>query len=88
MSVTLLAFSYNSLLGIEFILGAPLCKDDQLAYFHFWRYVGWLLGMETTENDFEYQSTLVTPITTSANSTNGTTTTSSSSDFRYRPLDP
>jgi hypothetical protein len=48
--------------------------------------------METTENDFEYQSTLVTPIMTSANSTNGTTTTSSSSssssDFRYRPLDP
>jgi hypothetical protein len=31
MSVTLLAFSFNSLLGIEFIFGAPLCKDDQLA---------------------------------------------------------
>jgi ER-bound oxygenase mpaB/B'/Rubber oxygenase, catalytic domain len=90
MSVTLLAFSYNSLLGIEFILGAPLCKDDQLAYLHYWRYVGWLLGIETTENDLKYQSTLVTPITTSANSINGTstTTTSSSSVFRYRPLDP
>ncbi len=47
LAATLLAFSYNSLLGIEFILGCPLSSSDQLDYLHFWRYVGWLLGVET-----------------------------------------
>jgi hypothetical protein len=47
LAATLLAFSYNTLLGIEFILGCPLSTSDQLDYLHFWRYVGWLLGIET-----------------------------------------
>ena len=47
LAATLLAFSYNALLGIEFILGCPLSSRDQLDYLHFWRYIGWLLGVET-----------------------------------------
>lgn len=50
LSATLLAFSYNSLLGIEFVLGTPLSRQDQEDFLHFWRYVGWLLGVETAQD--------------------------------------
>lgn len=49
LAATLLAFSYNSLLGIEFVLGTPLLRADQEDFMHFWRYVGWLLGVETEQ---------------------------------------
>jgi hypothetical protein len=45
MAVTLLAFSYNVLFGLELILGEPLTEPDQLAYLHLWRYLGHLLGL-------------------------------------------
>ena len=45
MAVTLLAFSYNVLYGLELILGEPLTEPDQLAYLHLWRYLGHLLGL-------------------------------------------
>jgi ER-bound oxygenase mpaB/B'/Rubber oxygenase, catalytic domain len=57
LAATLLAFSYNTLLGIEFILGCPISTSDQLDYLHFWRYVGWLLGIETI-HDTAYIATL------------------------------
>jgi ER-bound oxygenase mpaB/B'/Rubber oxygenase, catalytic domain len=50
LAATLLAFSYNSLLGIEFVLGTPLSMQDQEDFLHFWRHVGWLLGVETAQD--------------------------------------
>ncbi|KAL1528046.1 hypothetical protein AB1Y20_009413 [Prymnesium parvum] len=46
MAVTLLAFSYNVMIGCEVILGAEWSKEEQQAYLHMWRYIGWLLGVE------------------------------------------
>ena len=73
LAATLLAFSYNTLLGIEFILGCPLSTSDQLDYLHFWRYVGWLLGIETMDDTTYLSSCLEGP---------------SPATLQYPPLDP
>ncbi|KAL7508455.1 hypothetical protein ACHAXN_005491 [Cyclotella atomus] len=49
MAATLLAFSVNVLLGIEYIAGRPLSEEDQRDYLALWRYLGWLLGVDTPE---------------------------------------
>lgn len=49
-AVTLLAFSYVVLTGIEMILGKPLPEADQLAYLHLWRYIGFLMGLDEAHN--------------------------------------
>ena len=49
MAATLLAFSVNVLLGIEFVAGKPLREEDQRDYLALWRYIGWLLGIDTPE---------------------------------------
>jgi hypothetical protein len=50
MVATLLAFSSNVLTGIRTI-GAPhLSADDEKAYLHLWRYVGYLIGVDETLN--------------------------------------
>ena len=51
MAATLLAFSVNVLMGIEFIAGRPLNEKDQRDYLALWRYLGWLLGVDTPEDD-------------------------------------
>ena len=50
MAATLLAFSYNVLVGTEMVLGRPLSDSDQHAYMHLWRYIGWLIGIEEEHN--------------------------------------
>jgi len=50
MMATLLAFSYNVLVGTEMILGRPLDVKDQEAYMHLWRYIGWVMGVEDAYN--------------------------------------
>jgi len=49
MAATLLAFSVNVLLGIEISAGRPLDAHDQRDYLALWRYLGWLLGVDTPE---------------------------------------
>lgn len=51
MAATLLAFSVNVLLGIELASGRPLNGNDQYDYLALWRYLGWLLGVDTPEGD-------------------------------------
>jgi hypothetical protein len=51
MAATLLAFSVNVLLGIELASGRPLNGNDQRDYLALWRYLGWLLGVDTPEGD-------------------------------------
>lgn len=51
MAATLLAFSVNVLLGIEIISGQPLPEKEQRDYLALWRYLGWLLGVDTVETD-------------------------------------
>ena len=46
---TLLAFSVNVLTGIEIVLGQQLPECDQRDYLALWRYIGWLLGVDTLE---------------------------------------
>lgn len=49
LCATLLAFSVNVLSGIEIVLGRPLPESDQHDYLALWRYIGWLLGVDTLE---------------------------------------
>ena len=49
MAATLLAFSSNVLLGIEIMAGQPLPESEQRDYLALWRYIGWLLGVDTAE---------------------------------------
>ena len=51
MGATLLAFSYNVLVGIELIGGAPLPLQQQEDYLALWRYIGWLLGVDSKALD-------------------------------------
>mmetsp|Transcript_17155 Transcript_17155/g.42078 ORF Transcript_17155/g.42078 Transcript_17155/m.42078 type:complete len:185 (+) Transcript_17155:79-633(+) len=50
MMVTLLAFSYNVLAGIEVLRGSPLSDEEQAAYLHLWRYIGFLMGVRDDLN--------------------------------------
>jgi len=53
MAATLLAFSTNSLLGCEMILGGrPLPLQDRLDYLALWRYLGWLLGVPVISSSY------------------------------------
>ena len=51
MAATLLAFSVNVLHGIEFIAGVKLSEQEQTDYLALWRYIGFLLGVETKFDD-------------------------------------
>lgn len=51
LAATLLAFSVNVLLGIEIFAGKPLPANEQLDYLALWRYIGWLLGIDTPESE-------------------------------------
>lgn len=51
MGATVLAFSVNVLVGIEFIGGKALSEDDQHDYLALWRYLSWLLGVEISFDD-------------------------------------
>ena len=50
MAATLLAFSYNVLVGVEAIRGEELPEAEQEAFLHLWRYMGHLLGVAETHN--------------------------------------
>ena len=50
MAMTLLAFSTNVLVGLEFISGLSLSRQERLDYLALWRYIGWLLGVETVRD--------------------------------------
>jgi hypothetical protein len=59
MGATLLAFSVNVIAGIEYITAKPMDEQEQLDYLALWRYIGWLLGVETVESkncDPKYQN--------------------------------
>lgn len=47
MAATLLAFSINTLKGIEFLGGVDLPRREQEDYLALWRYIGWLMGVPT-----------------------------------------
>lgn len=47
MGATLLAFSVNVLDGIDIISGTAVSEQERLDYLALWRYIGWLLGVET-----------------------------------------
>ena len=51
MGATVLAFSVNLLVGIEFIGGRALSEEDQNDYLALWRYLSWLLGVEISFDD-------------------------------------
>lgn len=53
MAGTLLAFSTNPILGVELISGKPLSHQEMLDYLALWRYIGWLLGVETDNDNFD-----------------------------------
>lgn len=50
LAAVLLAFSMNTILGCEMILGFPIPEDQQLDLLAFWRYIGWLLGVDCIES--------------------------------------
>jgi hypothetical protein len=45
MAATLLAFSANSLVACEMVLGFALSRQEREDYLATWRYIGWLLGV-------------------------------------------
>jgi hypothetical protein len=74
MAATLLAFSTNAMLGVEFLLGFPLSRREREDFLALWRYIGWLLGVDvlsTTKvstatgkdaNEVEPDSTIATMV--------------------------
>ena len=50
MAATLLGFSVNVLFGIDYVSGSYLPVQDKLDYLALWRYIGWLLGVETSSD--------------------------------------
>lgn len=53
MAATLLAFSINVIMGIEFVAGRPLSRENERDYLALWRYIGWLLGIRSREDKVE-----------------------------------
>jgi len=51
MAATLLAFSLNSLVGAEILLGFPLPEEERRDFLALWRYMGWLLGVRVEHDD-------------------------------------
>lgn len=47
MAATLLAFSVNVLFGIDLMAGMSLSEQERLDNLALWRFIGWLLGVET-----------------------------------------
>jgi ER-bound oxygenase mpaB/B'/Rubber oxygenase, catalytic domain len=47
LAATLLGFSVNALLGIELVLGYAISKQERRDYLALWRYIGWLLDIDT-----------------------------------------
>ncbi|KAL3757686.1 hypothetical protein ACHAWU_004471 [Discostella pseudostelligera] len=74
MAATLLAFSVNVLVGIEIISGQPLCESEQRDYLALWRYLGWLLGVDTPESTSQVDQP--------------TTSSNASESERLPPIDP
>jgi hypothetical protein len=56
MAATLLAFSINTLKGIEFLAGVDISREEQEDYLALWRYIGWLLGVPTADDSNAYDS--------------------------------
>ena len=56
LAATLLAFSVNVLVGIEFVAGVAVSRQDRLDYLALWRYLGWLLGVETVMSPKDFPS--------------------------------
>jgi hypothetical protein len=48
LAATLLAFSVNVIYGIEFVSGSRMSDGEKADYLALWRYIGWLLGVETS----------------------------------------
>jgi ER-bound oxygenase mpaB/B'/Rubber oxygenase, catalytic domain len=72
LATVLLAFLMNSLMGCEMLLGFPVPEQERLDFLAFWRYVGWLLGVDCFEEKKK---------TTNQQC-------SDTKDTNYRPLDP
>ena len=51
MAATTLAFSTNVLIGVDLITGLSISDQERIDYMALWRYLGWLLGVETAESD-------------------------------------
>jgi ER-bound oxygenase mpaB/B'/Rubber oxygenase, catalytic domain len=51
MAATLLAFSVNVLFGIDMMAGMSLTEEERLDYLALWRYIGFILGVETPCSD-------------------------------------
>lgn len=47
LAATLLAFSVNALVGCELVLGFAISEQERRDYIALWRYLGWLLGVDT-----------------------------------------
>jgi len=47
MAATLLGFSANVLDGIDLLAGIQVPRQERLDYLALWRYIGWLLGVES-----------------------------------------
>lgn len=58
MAATLLAFSVNTLKGIELIGGISLSMQEQTDFLALWRYIGWLLGIHTEPPSFKSSGSL------------------------------
>ena len=58
MAATLLAFSFNTLQGIEFVGGVDIPRNEQEDYIALWRYIGWLLGAHT-DVDQQFSNELI-----------------------------
>lgn len=79
MAATLCAFSVNILMGIEFIAGKELSSQEQEDYLALWRYIGWLLGIDSDERESDFVPSINIARINS---------TSSSSVVKLEPLDP
>lgn len=63
MAGTLLAFSQHVLDGIDILSGVPLPEQERLDYLALWRYIGWLLGVETEAEAWKGQECeMITPM--------------------------
>lgn len=83
MTATLLAFSVNVLIGIEIVSGRPLPECEQRDYLALWRYLGWLLGVDTVE-----RMTTTTATTTTRGEKVARYSSSSNGDGSDTPLVP
>lgn len=50
MAATLLAFSTNAIVGVQFVAGVGMSRREEEDYLALWRYIGWLLGVEVDDH--------------------------------------